>query len=104
MLGVGVCRDIGHVERIVLGAWELHTSGGRTQRLEQRLGGRFVARYIIKMHLVEAEILFVVAYQRKHDVHFIVIIAITRGLHNLRNETVQPEIINERLSQLIFSP
>lgn len=56
------------------------------------------------MHLVEAEVLLVVAYQRKHDVHLIVIIGITRGLHNLRNETVQAEVIYERLSQFVSSP
>ena len=104
LLRVGVCRNFGHVERVVLGAGELHTSGGRTQRLEQRLGGRFIRRDTIKMHLIKTKIPLVVAYQRKHDVHFIIIIAVARRFHNLRNETVQAEVINERLSQFVICP
>ena len=104
LLGVGVRRNVGHVQRIVLRGWELHAAGGRTQRLEQRLSGGFVARYRVKMHLVETKILFVTANQRKHDVHFIVIITVARRFHNLRDETVQAEIIHERLTQFIVSP
>ena len=56
------------------------------------------------MHLVKAKILFVTTNQRKHDIHFIVIITVARRFHNLRDETVQAEIIHERLTQFIVSP
>ena len=104
MLGAGVRRNVGHVQRIVLRGRELHAASGRTQRLEQRLSGGFVARHRVKMHLVETKILLVMANQRKHDVHFIIIITVARRFHNLRDETVQAEIIHERLTQFIVSP
>ena len=56
------------------------------------------------MHPVEAEILLVMANQGKHDVHFVVIVGITWGFHNLRYETVQSEVVHERLPQFVVGP
>ena len=44
------------------------------------------------------------ANQGKHDVHFVVIIGVSRGFHDLRNEPVQSEIVHERLPQFVIGP
>nr|DAW01828.1 MAG TPA: hypothetical protein [Bacteriophage sp.] len=104
LLRVSIRRNIVYIKSIILCARETHTPRSRTQRLKQRLGRRFIGRCRIKMNLIKTKILLVVTNQRQHDIHFIVIIRITGSFHNLRDETVQAEVVHERLTQFVVSP